>query len=204
MFKKIVYNLLHYLARLILFLLQWETKDQIPKLGSSVIICAPHTSYWDSFLTFLFILVIKTPCHFLIWYTYYNKLKWFCDLIGGIPVYEGRNGLVDTLNVKYSSKPSMKLFLSPEGDCGAVEWKMSFYYIALKQKARIGLGYIDYASKAIGCDTFIEPTGDIVADCAKIAAFYDTMQPKYPEKFNNLKLQEHQVTSFQNRKQEFN
>ena len=59
------------------------------------------------------------------------------------------------------------------------------------------LGYLDYGSKKIGLDTYIQPSGDVIADCDKIANFYDNIQAKYPEKFTNLKLSDSQIASFQ-------
>ncbi len=205
MLKKLLYNFLHYLARLILFLLRWEIKDQFLTSGNMVIIVAPHTSRLDGFLLFVVTLVTKIRCNFLIWHEYYRKIKWLCDLLGGLPVYAQNNGLVDTLQSEFAGSENYKLFLTPEGGLTPVKyWKLSFYRIALEQKVPIGLAYLDYGTKTIGCEVFIEPSGDVVADCAKIADFYENVQAKHPENFNNLKLSERQIASFQKSKEGLN
>ena len=46
----------------------------------------------------------------------------------------------------------------------------------------IGLGYNDYARKVAGLGPAFTPTGDLVRDFEVFRAFYDKVQPKYPEK----------------------
>ena len=63
------------------------------------------------------------------------------------------------------------------------KWKSGFYYVALKAKVPLALGYLDYKNKISGIGPLIYPSGDYEKDLLEIQQFYATITPKYPENF---------------------
>jgi hypothetical protein len=52
----------------------------------------------------------------------------------------------------------------------------------------IGLGYIDYATKTVGIDTYLRMTGDREADLGRIRAFYASKRGRRPELAGEIRL----------------
>ena len=74
--------------------------------------------------------------------------------------------------------------ITPEGTRkGNRDWKLGFYYIALKAGVPIVLVSLDYKEKCISIDRIIVPNGDIDTQMAEIKAYYKGVTAKYPDKF---------------------
>lgn len=63
------------------------------------------------------------------------------------------------------------------------DWKLGFYYTALKAQVPIVLAYIDYKDKQIGLTQSIIPSGNVEKEMTEIKNFYRNRQGKHPENF---------------------
>ncbi len=164
----------------------WKVAMAVPHEKKSVICVAPHTSNWD----FAF---GKLGCWALgITSSFFMKKEWFFfplgaifKAMGGVPVDRSkRKSLTDQMADEFASRDSFHLAITPEGTRKlAKEWKMGFYYIALKAGVPIQLAYIDAAKREIGIGKTVHLTGDVEKDMAEVYDFYRTVTPLKADKF---------------------
>ncbi len=103
--------------------------------------------------------------------------------MGGIPVDRKANNNFTEQAVDYfKNNESMYMVFTPEGTRSYnSNWKKGFYYIALKAKVPIYIGYMDYQRKIGGFDSLFIPTGNVDADILKIKTILKQYKGKYPE-----------------------
>jgi len=86
---------------------------------------------------------------------------------------------------EFEKREYFHLAITPEGTRSLVDkWKMGFYHIAVLANVPIQLAYIDYGKKELAIKKIFYPTGDEVADLAKIQEYYKDVQAKFPAKFS--------------------
>jgi 1-acyl-sn-glycerol-3-phosphate acyltransferase len=79
--------------------------------------------------------------------------------------------------------------VAPEGTRAHTDHlKSGFYQIALAADLPIGLGYLDYARRCIGIDTYVRMTGDEDRDLATLRAFYADKRACIPEHVGELRF----------------
>jgi 1-acyl-sn-glycerol-3-phosphate acyltransferase len=106
--------------------------------------------------------------------------------LGGIPVNRKKNErMVDAVARMVDEHEHIILVITPEGTRTRVDhWKRGFYYIALKAKVPIALGWIDYPDKRGGIGPIMYPSGDFDKDFKEIEDFYRGFRGRNPEWFN--------------------
>ncbi len=182
-------SLLSRLARRALLALYyargWTAVGAAPEDRRCVIIAAPHTSNWD-FIYFLGLTdALKIDAHFM---GKTSLFRWpmagFMRDMGGVPVdRSGRHNYVEAMIAEFGRRKQFMLTIAPEGTRGAVrQWRTGFYHIALGAKVPLVCGMMDYATKTGGLGPAIWPTGDYKADMLKVAEFYRSVTPKFPER----------------------
>ncbi|WCL82187.1 1-acyl-sn-glycerol-3-phosphate acyltransferase [Saprospira sp. CCB-QB6] len=187
MIKKIV-------SQLYLKLAGWKIHPSIPEeaQGNCVLIAAPHTTNWDYPLTMAAMAQLGVPIKYTIKDDYMRPpFGWFFKMMGGIginrkPKKEGeeRPSMVDVIANLFEGQERLCIIMEPEGTRSkVVKWKTGFYYVALKAKVPILLGWLDYAKKEGGIGKVIHPSGDIAKDMAEIMCFYKDILGKNPELF---------------------
>lgn len=162
----------------------WTEESSIPTERKYVIIAAPHTSNWDFpfFIALTTKLGVKT--HFM---AKDSLFRWpvgrMMRDMGGVSIDRSKSAnVVAQMVERFSREDDFILTIAPEGTRGKARvWKSGFYQIALQAGVPIALGMMDYARKRGGIGGLFWPTGDYVADMAKLAEFYKTCTPKYPE-----------------------
>jgi 1-acyl-sn-glycerol-3-phosphate acyltransferase len=158
-----------------------------------IIIVYPHTSNWDFIIGLLYKIGAGLPAR---WMGKDTLFRWpFRRLlvrIGGIPVNRReRTGFVDTLLAEFAGNDRMWLAVAPEGTRSRTDhWKSGFYRIALAAGLPIGLAYIDYATRTVGVDTYLNLTGDPPQDFARIRAFYADKRGRRPENQGEIRLRD--------------
>jgi len=184
-------SLLRRAALGLLALVGWRTVFVWPPEPKGVIIVYPHTSNWDFPLGMLFRIGHGLPANWV------GKTEMFrppfgglLKRVGGIPLDRRRTaGFIEALVAEYRARDWMWLAIAPEGTRSHTEHlKPGFYVLALAADVPIALGYIDYATRTVGIDTYLRMTGDREADMARIRDFYADKHGRRPEHAGELRL----------------
>lgn len=172
-------------GRVIYRLLGWKCMGETPAFRKYVIIAAPHTSNWDGFF------LIGAASMLKLNFSFFGKdslfkgpLGWFLRNRGGIPLDRSRNQSFVTQAVSWFDRhETFAIGVAPEGTrYPTAGWKTGFYYIALKARVPIVLGYIDYAKKEGGIlPEVLIPTGDIDRDFETLRRLYGPLVARHPE-----------------------
>lgn len=176
------------LSRFVLWLLGWHTSAILPEgTVKTVMIVAPHTSYWDFVYGRMTFWSSKLKIRVLIkkeafFFPLGTLLRW----LGGVPVARGqKNNMVEQAAALFHKNKTMVLVITPEGTRRKVgHWKKGFYQIAMSANVPIALAYIDYRTKTGGIGPLFYPTGNYEKDLSVIMEFYRDKQGLHPEKFN--------------------
>ena len=163
----------------------WKAVGAPPADRRCVIIAAPHTSNWD-FVYFLGLTdALKIDTHFMGKTSLFRwPMSQFMRDMGGVPVERNsRHHYVEAMIAEFRRRKQFMLTIAPEGTRGAVkQWRTGFYHIALGAQVPMVLGMMDYGTKTGGLGPSIWPTGDYKADMLKVAEFYRSVTPKFPER----------------------
>jgi 1-acyl-sn-glycerol-3-phosphate acyltransferase len=176
---------LRWFSRAYLRTFGWKAEGKIPDAPKCVMIAAPHTSNWDFPITMFIALALEGRIYWMGKKSLFRKpfgsiMRW----LGGIPVDRSRtNNAVTQMVDVFKDHDELIVIIPPEGTRGRVTyWKTGFYHIAHGAGVPIALGYVDYLRRAGGIGPTVWTTGDLEADMERIAAFYDGVTGKYPEK----------------------
>lgn len=166
-------------------LLGWRIKGEFPVLKKSVLIFAPHTSYWDGFYGKLYLMNAGINYKFLSKKEFFRfPLKYFFEIFGSIPVHKNKE-FVDYVAELFNHSEELHIVMSPEGQLAkTARWKKGYYYIAVKANVPILVGYIDYHKKEIGIKGVIDTSSSIGFVRKEIAELYSDVTAKHPEKFS--------------------
>lgn len=169
----------------------WHSRLVWPPEPKGVIIVYPHTSNWDFIIGILYKISVGIPAR---WMGKDTLFRWpvrrLMIGLGGIPINRReRTGFVDVLLAEFGRCDWMWLAVAPEGTRSATDhWKSGFYRIAVAGNLPVGLGYIDYATRTVGIDTYLTMCGDPEQDFARIRAFYADKHGRFPDKAGDIRL----------------
>jgi 1-acyl-sn-glycerol-3-phosphate acyltransferase len=175
----------------LLRMMGWRSVLVWPSEPRGVILVYPHTSNWDFVIGVLFRIGNALPASWI------GKTEMFrppfrglLQRIGGIPVDRRRAaGFVPALLEEFRRRDWMWVAIAPEGTRSYTDHlKSGFYQIALRAGIPIGLGYIDYGTRTVGIDTYLNLSGDRDADLDRIRDFYSDKRGRRPELAGNLRL----------------
>jgi 1-acyl-sn-glycerol-3-phosphate acyltransferase len=144
-----------------------------------VIMVYPHTSNWDFFIGILYRYGYGLRAH---WMAKHSAFKWpiagLLRRMGGIPIDRRRpGGAIATMCEEFNRRASMWVAITPEGTRSYTDHiKSGFYRLAVATQVPCALGYIDYSTRTIGIDTYVNFTGDRDRDLEKLKAFYADKQ----------------------------
>ncbi len=187
----------------------WKITHFLPnEIKKCVIVAAPHTSNWDFIYGMGAIKLMNLNLRFTIkkeWMKF--PLKNLMRKLGALPIDRTINsngtkkGTVDAIGELFENHTDILLLIAPEGTRSKVEkWRTGFYYVALKAKVPIALGFMDYKKRECGIDKIIYPTGNFLADMKEIMDFYSGKVGKNPVNFSIDKSYEVQILLNANRK----
>jgi 1-acyl-sn-glycerol-3-phosphate acyltransferase len=185
-------TLLQGCAHRLLRALGWRSVLVWPPAPRGIVIVYPHTSNWDFIIGILYKLGAGLPIR---WVGKDTLFRWpFRALLvrlGGIPINRrAPMGLVKALHVEFDRHDWMWLALAPEGTRSKTDHlKSGFYRIAVAAGLPLALGYIDYATRTVGIDTYLDLSGQADQDLERIRRFYADKQGRRPENAGDIRLQ---------------
>lgn len=172
-------------------LTKWTFRGDLYGISKSIVIMAPHTSYWDGIIAKCFLLKLGVRHNFLSKKELFRFpvglfLRWF----GCIPVrgVKGHNAINDICRMM-GQNTSLHVVIFPEGGFAPTEqWNPGFYYMAVKANVPIVVAYIDYKQKEVGVKGVIYDTSNIQQVYQEIRELYDGVTAKHPENFKLPKI----------------
>lgn len=183
------------LARWLLSRLGWRVRfDGFPAL-QGVIVGYPHTSNWD----FVLMVLVKWATGLQVQFLAKHSLfavpvfsRWLRSL-GGVPVdRSAARGVVGELvaHVQRQREQGSHCWIgiSPEGTRRLTSgWKSGFYQLARQAGVPLGLLRIDYGRREVALDTFIELSGDLERDYARLNEVYAGVQGFHPQQASPIR-----------------
>jgi len=175
----------------ILRLCGWRVMFRWPPVPKCVVIFYPHTSNWDFVWGVLAYMSLGWQVRWC------AKDAWFrwpvgilARALGGIPVNRReRTGFVAQLERAFDQAEELYVAITPEGTRARTDhWKSGFYHLALAAGVPVGLAYIDYPSRRVGLDTFLDLSGDEARDVARIRAYYADKRGRNPAQQGDIRL----------------
>lgn len=165
----------------------WTKNVTVDHPEKYIICLAPHTSNWDFVLGKLYSCSVGRKINFLMkkeWFVW--PLGVFFRHVGGIPVWRDKHtSLTDRLAEEARKADSFALCITPESTRSLnPDWKLGFYYIAIKAGIPILLYGLDYDKKLIQCTKSIVPSGNVDEDMRTIKLYFKDFKGKRPEKFS--------------------
>jgi 1-acyl-sn-glycerol-3-phosphate acyltransferase len=165
----------------------WKIRGEFPDIKKSIVIFAPHTSYFDALYGKLYLNEIGIRHKFLSKKElFFFPMNILMRLYGSIPVrgIKDKNSIFIVADLLKHTK-SMHAVISPEGTIYRVNrWDMGYYYIAKLAKVPVIVGYIDYQKKEIGIKGVVYNLKDKDAVAEQISLMYNDITAKHPENFS--------------------
>jgi len=149
-----------------------------------IVVLYPHTSNWDFIVGVLYKSAFGLKVQ---WVGKDSLFRWplrsLFARLGGIPVNRReRSGVVATLLAQFAQRDWMWLVVAPEGTRARTDhWKSGFYQLAVATGLPVALGFMDYATRTVGIDTYLTMSGDAAQDLARIRAFYAGKRGRRPQ-----------------------
>ena len=175
----------------------WQIRfDGILPAPRGVIIAYPHTSNWDFFIGLATIWALELPIRWAGKESLFTG--WFGEFIGpmlrrwgGRPVFRAQpTGMVEQLAQTMAAEPWFWLALSPEGTRRRLgHWRSGFYHLARRAQVPVGLAFFDFVRREVGICGWVDLTGDVEADMARIAAAYAGRHGRFPAGESPVRLE---------------
>jgi 1-acyl-sn-glycerol-3-phosphate acyltransferase len=111
---------------------------------------------------------------------------------GGVPVNRrAPAGFVEQMQGEFERRAEFRLAIAPEGTRSRTEfWKSGFYRLARAARVPLALGFVDYARREIGVGAYLELTGSVDEDMARIRAFYAGKRGRHEAKQGPIRLRD--------------
>ena len=182
-------------ARWLLHRLGWRVRFHGFPAPQGVIVGYPHTSNWDFVLMVLVKWATGLQVQFLAKHSLFaipGFSRWLRSL-GGVPVDRTAArgvvaGLVAHIEQQREQGLGCWIGISPEGTRRLTAgWKSGFYQLARQAGLPVGLLRIDYGRREVALDTFIELSGEPLADYARMAQAYEGVQGFHPQQASPIR-----------------
>jgi 1-acyl-sn-glycerol-3-phosphate acyltransferase len=181
----------------VLRLAGWRVVLAQPVPMRCVVVFYPHTSNWDFPIGLMAKWLVGVHFRFIAKDSLFatplgpSLRRW-----GGIPIDRaGRTGVIARLAAQFAEYDDFRLVVAPEGTRSRTEfWKSGFYHLARAANVPLALSFIDYRRRETGVGAYLELTGDVAADMARIASFYADKTARWPQNAGPVRLAEGTMT----------
>jgi len=166
-------------------ILGWKIIGDFPDIKKSIVICAPHTSYFDAFYGKLYLNEKGIKYNILSKKElFYFPMNLVMKIIGSIPVTRDKKFISQVVEI-FQNKDELHIILCPEGHLRKItRWKKGYYYMAKEAGIPIVVSFIDYRKKEIGIKKIIVELDDYDIVRNQVADLYSDVSGKYPENFS--------------------
>lgn len=173
------------------FFTGWKAEGDLAGIPKSIIIVAPHTSYWDAILGKCFLMATGTHYNFITKRSFFRfPVKYILRALGFVPVggIKGHNTINDVCEIMQNSE-SRHIVICPEGGFAPTErWNPGFYYMAKRAHVPIVVAFLDYKNRECGIKGVITDLSDLNTVFEQIAHFYEGVSARHPENFRLPKI----------------
>jgi len=158
--------------------LGWESIGGPIAEPKGIVLGAPHTSFWDFIIAYLFYTSLDDVAHVMI-----KKELFFWPLgpilraCGCIPVDRSSStALLKSLIEEMEKDDFFKLAIAPEGTRKPVKkWKAGALMIARDTGVPVYAGYFDWGTKKVSCGQKLELSGDLKKDLEMVQNHYESL-----------------------------
>ena len=167
-------------------ILGWRVADEFPAIRKSILVFAPHTSYWDAIVGKL---VLRS---FGVRHRLLSKKELFrfpmgivMRMIGAIPIrgVKGQNAIWHVSHL-LEEADELHLVICPEGGFAPTDrWDAGFYYMAYKAQIPIIAVYLDYKKKEAGLAGIISDLTSQREVYRQLAEMYRGVTARHPDRF---------------------
>ena len=171
------------LARTILALLRWELVIPPTPFQRYVLVCAPHTSLWDTVLMLVFTSAAGLRVRWMVKAESLRPpMSWLLNRLGAVPVYRERpRGLIGQMVEQFGAHDAFVLAIAPSATRRRTSgWKTGFHVIAREANVPVVPAFLDYGRRRAGWGPPMQMTADIDADMRELAAFYSEVRGRNP------------------------
>ena len=172
-------------------LVGWRVVLAQPVPLRCVVVFYPHTSNWDFPLGLMATWLVGIPFRFIAKDSLFaTPLAPWLRSWGGIPVdRSGGTGVIARLAAEFVKHEDFRLVVAPEGTRSLTpRWKSGFYHLARAANVPLAFSFIDYRRRETGVGGYLDLTGDVAVDMARIAAFYADKTARRPENAGPIRL----------------
>lgn len=164
----------------------WKCRGNLKGISKSILVVAPHTSYWDAVIGKCFLLKLGVR-HVILSKKALFRFPFglFMRVFGSIPVgnVKGHNAINDVAEMLQAAD-RLHVVICPEGGFPATKrWNPGFYYMAQKANVPIVVAYIDYKKKEAGIKGIITDLSDRKKVYRQLAEYYKDVTARHPENF---------------------
>ena len=167
-------------------ILGWKINDEFPQVAKSVIVFAPHTSYFDAIYGTLCLRSVGINYKLLskkeLFFLPMNIAMW---ALNAIPVrgVKGHNAIFEASNL-IKSEDSIHLVICPEGTTKPNgNWNPGFLYIAERSKVPVLAVYMDFGNRECGVKVITSDNYDKHDVYCKLRDFYSNVTAYNPSNF---------------------
>lgn len=187
-------GVLPWLGGVLLRIAGWRVVLAQPVPRRCVAIFYPHTSNWDTVIGLCAKFLLGIRVRFVGKDTLFAKpligpllVRW-----GGVPVNRREPaGFMRQMQGEFVRNDEFRLAIAPEGTRSRTpHWKSGFYRLARAADVPLALAYIDYPGREIGIGGYLDLTGDVAEDMARIRAFYADKRGRRPENQGPVSLRD--------------
>ena len=175
------------ISRMYFWITGWKLEGRIsPGIKKCILVAAPHTSNYDFGYSRAALYLMECNVRYLAKQELLNSpLGFIFRLTGAIGVKRDKSeNLVTRIVDMFNQSEDLIIMLAPEGSRKLKgKWKTGFYYAALQAKVPIVLASLDYQKKVANVGLVFYPTGNYQQDMVQVKEFYQSVTPRYPEKF---------------------
>lgn len=166
--------------------LGWKVVGEFPDVKKSIVIFAPHTAHIDAFYGKLGFKELGVKYMFLSKKElFFFPMNLVMKKFGSMAVrgVKGKNAIYQVADI-LNQADELHVVISPEGRISKVnDWNKGFYYMAVKAKVPIVVGFIDYEKKQIGVKGTIDDLSNYDEVIMQINEMYKDVKGKNPDDF---------------------